>query len=145
MKKILRYSLTAFLATAAISFAAPDKETLITKEKAAWQAFKDKKQDDFQKIVSASVVGLYADGVNQGISGEIDGMKSTVMKSFDLSDFKIAAEGDDVAIATYVSKIDATIDGKDASGTFNSATVWQKQGGEWHAIFHTNVKQQPAK
>ncbi|MEP7071276.1 MAG: nuclear transport factor 2 family protein [Verrucomicrobiota bacterium] len=144
MKKILSYSLiTLFVATAA-SFAAPDKETLMTKEKAAWQAFQDKKPDDFRKIVSADVVGLYADGINnKGISGEIDGMKSTAMKSFDLSDYQVAADGPDIAVTTYVSKIDATVDGKDTSGTFNSATVWQKQGGEWHAIFHSNVKQAP--
>ncbi len=141
MKKILSYSLIALLATAALSFAAPDKETLMTKEKAAWQAFKDKKPDDFKKIVSADVVGLYADGINSGIMGEIDGMKSTEMKSFDLGSYQVSADGPDIAVTTYVVKIDATVDGKDASGTFNSATVWQKQGGEWHAIFHSNVKQ----
>ena len=67
----------------------------------------------------------------------------TEMKSFDLGSYQVAADGPDIAVTTYVVKIDATVDGKDASGTFNSATVWQKQGGEWHAIFHSNVKQTP--
>ncbi len=143
MKKILSCSLIALLATAAISFAAPDKETLMAKEKAAWQAYKDRKPDDFKKIVSADAVGLYADGINNGIQGELDGMKSAEIKSFDLSSYQVAADGPDIAVTTYVVKMDATVDGKDASGTFNSATVWQKQGGEWHAIFHSNVKQAP--
>lgn len=141
MKKVFSCSLIALLAATAISFAAPDKETLITKEKAAWQAFKDKKPDDFKKIVSADVVGLYADGINSGIKGELDGMKSTEMKSFDLSSYQVTADGSDIAVTTYVVKIEGTVDGRDASGTFNSATVWQKQGGEWRAIFHSNVKQ----
>lgn len=143
MKKILVP--LVLLVSLAAAFAAPDKETLMAKEKAAWQAFKDKKQDDFKRIVSADVVGLYADGINRGISGELDGMKSASLTSFDISSFNVSPQGDDVAIATYVVKMDGSVDGKDASGTFNSATVWQKQGGEWHAIFHSNVKQQPAK
>ena len=45
MKKLITYIITALLATIAISFAAPDdKEAIISKEKAAWQAFKDKKR-----------------------------------------------------------------------------------------------------
>ena len=115
----------------------------MTKEKTAWQAFKDKNADDFKKIVSPDVVGVYADGINSGIKGELDGMQSTDMKSFELSNYQVAADGPDIAVTTYVVKIDATVDGKDASGTFNSATVWQKQGGDWQGIFHTNVKQAP--
>lgn len=143
MKRFITFTLATLFGMTAISLAAPDKETLMTKEKAAWQAFKDKKPDDFKKIVSADVVGLYADGIKSSIKGELEGMKSSEMKSFDLSSYQVAADGSDIAIATYVVKIDGTVDGKDVSGTFNSATVWQKQGGEWHAIFHSNVKQAP--
>ena len=49
MKKLITYTVMALLATIAISFAAPnDKEAIISKEKAAWQAFKDKKADEFK-------------------------------------------------------------------------------------------------
>ena len=51
MKKQITYAVTAFFATMAISLAAPDKDTLMANEKAAWQAFKDKKADDFKKGV----------------------------------------------------------------------------------------------
>jgi hypothetical protein len=57
--------LLALLATIAISFAAPDnKEAIISKEKAAWQAYKDKKADEFKKLVSADLVTVYADGMH---------------------------------------------------------------------------------
>ena len=57
MKKLITYIMTALLATIAISFAAPDdKEAIISKEKAAWQAFKDKKADEFKKLLSTDLV-----------------------------------------------------------------------------------------
>lgn len=63
MKKLITYIITALVATIAISFAAPDdKEAIISKEKAAWQAFKDKKTDEFKKLLSTDLVAVYADG-----------------------------------------------------------------------------------
>jgi hypothetical protein len=40
--------------------------------------------------------------------------------------------------------VEGTYDGKDQSGTYNAGSVWNKQNGEWQAIFHTNIKQAPA-
>jgi hypothetical protein len=43
-------------------------------------------------------------------------------------------------VTTYTVKIEGTFDGKDASGTYNSGSVWKLEGKDWLAIFHTNVK-----
>ena len=43
--------------------ASPDAAMIEAKEKAAWQAFKDKKPDDFKKVVDGDMVGVYADGI----------------------------------------------------------------------------------
>ena len=51
MQKYITYAMTALFATIAVSIAAPDKAAIEAKEKAAWQAFKDKKADDFKKVV----------------------------------------------------------------------------------------------
>ena len=42
----------ALLGTVALSTAASTEDAMQEKEKAAWQAFKDKKTDDFKKVVS---------------------------------------------------------------------------------------------
>jgi len=55
--------MTILFATVAISIAGPDKDTVLAKEKAAWQAFKDKKSDDFKKLLSADFRGVYSDGI----------------------------------------------------------------------------------
>ena len=60
MKKLMIYTMTALFATIAVSIAAPDKDAMMAKEKAAWQAFKDKNAADFKKVVAADFVGVYA-------------------------------------------------------------------------------------
>ena len=140
MKKLITYIMTALFATIAISFAAPDdKEAIISKEKAAWQAFKDKKADDFKKLLSSDLVTVYADGMHT-LQQEVDGMSKTDMKSFDLSDFNVVFPNKKTAIITYKAKIEATSDGKDVSGTYNVGSVWHTANGQWVGIFHTDSK-----
>ena len=43
MKRLISYTMITLLATVAVSIAAPDKDAIMANEKAAWQAFKDKK------------------------------------------------------------------------------------------------------
>jgi hypothetical protein len=143
MKKYITYAVTAFFATIAISIAAPDKAAMEAKEKAAWQTFKDKKADDFQKILSANFMAVYSDGA-QTLQQEVDSMKKWNMKSFSLSDYKMVMTDDDTAVTTYKVKVEGTMDGKDASGNYNAGSVWQMKNGEWRAIFHTNIKEEKA-
>jgi len=143
MKKYLTLAVALLFAGSIAAFAAPDAATLEAKEKAAWQAYKDKKADDFKKVVSANMVAVYSDGM-QDMQKEVAGMQKWNMKSFTISDYKVTAAGADTAIATYTVKLDATIDGKDASGTMNAASVWKQEGGDWKAIFHTNIPQESA-
>jgi ketosteroid isomerase-like protein len=143
MKNYLTYAIAAFFATTILAIAAPDEASLKAKETAAWQAFKDKKGDDFKKIVSANMIGVYPDGI-QNLQKEMDSMQQWDMKSFTISDYKVTAAGDDTAVTTYMIKLDGTMAGKDASGTYNAGSVWKKEGGEWKAIFHTNIPQQLA-
>ena len=141
MKSLLTFILAA--AFAGIAFGAPDKDALMTKENAAWQAFKDKNADGFKKVVSGNMMAVYADGI-QNLEAEMSGMQQWTMKSFAISDYKVTAAGADTAITTYTVKIEGTVGGKDASGTYNAGSVWQKEGGEWKAIFHSNVIAAPA-
>jgi len=144
MKKHMTYAMAALFATIAVSIAAPDKAAMEAKEKAAWQSFKDKKTDEFTKLLSPNFMAVYADGI-ENKQQEIDSMKKWDLKSFAHSDFNLVMTDADTALVTYTVKVEGTVDGQDASGTYNAASIWQmKNGGEWHAIFHTNIKQQAA-
>jgi hypothetical protein len=143
MKKYITYAMAALFATIAVSMAAPDKDTMLTMEKAAWQAFKDKKADDFKKIVSADMVAVYADGMAD-VQEEVSDMQKWDMKSFAISDYKVTASGSDIVMTTYKVAIQGTYGGQDASGAYNAGSVWKNEKGEWRAIFHTNIKEEAA-
>ena len=136
--------MTALFVTTAVSFAGPDKEAMMAKEKAAWQAFKDKKADDFKAVVSADMIAVYAEGTYD-MAREVADMQKWDMKSFAISDFKVNAVGSDIVITTYKVAVQGAVEGKDASGNYNAASVWKMdKSGAWAAIFHTNMKEAAA-
>jgi hypothetical protein len=143
MRRLITYATVALLAAAAISTAATNDEAMLEKEKAAWQAFKDKKPDDFKKVVSANLMAVYAEGVSD-MQKELRDMQKWDMKSFAISDYKVTSDGSDTVLTTYKVTVEGTYDGKDQSGTYNAGSVWKKQNGQWQAIFHTNIKEAPA-
>jgi hypothetical protein len=143
MKKLISYTMVAFFATIAFSMAGPDKDAMEAKEKAACQSFKDKNADEFKKVVDKDIRCVYADGVaNQ--EKELADMKKWDMKSFAISNYDTFSDEKDIIVTTYTVKVEGTVDGKDASGMYNSGSVWKKEGNDWLAIFHTNIKQETA-
>ena len=143
MQKYFIYSVVAFFATIAVSLAAPEKDAVMAKEQAAWQAFKDKNADGFKKVVHSDFRGVYVEGISD-MQKELDDMKKWDMKSFTISDYNIVSVGADTIMSTYKVVVEGTYDGKDASGTFNAGSVWKMARGGWQAIFHTNVKEEKA-
>ena len=143
MKRFITYSVAVFFAMTVIGLAGADEDAIQAKEKAAWQAFKDKKGDDFKKVVDKDFRGVYAESI-ANMDTELADMKKWDMKSFAISDYKTFSDEKDVIVSTYVVKLEGTYDGKDASGTFNAGSVWKKEGSDWLAIFHTNVRQEAA-
>jgi hypothetical protein len=144
MKKYITYLVAALFAMTVVGFAGTDKGAIEAKEKAAWQAFKDKKTDDFKKVVDKDFRGVYAEGISD-MAKEISDMQKWDMKSFAISNFSAFSDEKDVIVTTYTVKVEGTYDGKDAGGTFNAGSVWKKEGNDWLAIFHTNTKQEAAK
>jgi hypothetical protein len=149
MKKYLTYAVTAFIAMIAVSIAAPEKamvakETMMAKETAAWQAYKDKKVDDFKTLVDKDLRCVYASGISN-MQKELDDMAKWDIKSFTISDYEIFSDEKDVVVSTYKVTIEGSVDGKDMSGTYNDGTVWKEENGKWLAIFHSNVKAEAAK
>src|SRR5436305_778607 len=95
MKKYLAYVRTALIVSIGISIAAPDKAAIEAKEKAAWQAFKDKKADDFKKVVDKDFRGAYAEGISD-MDKELSDMKKWDMKSFTISNYTAFSDEKDV-------------------------------------------------
>ena len=143
MKRLITYAIIFTFAAIAVANAGPDKAAIKAKETAAWQTFKDKKADEFKKLIDKDFRGAYADGI-YNLQKQLDDMKKWDLKSFTISDFDSFSDEPDVIVTTYTVKIEGTNDGKDASGTFNCGSVWKQEKGTWMAIFHSSVKQEGA-
>ena len=144
MKRHFTSALTILLVTIAVAIAGPNEDAIIAKEKAIWQAFKDKKADDFQKLVSADVVAIYPDGIKH-MKDELDSMSKTTMGSFSLSGFDVIMPNADTAIISYKAKVETTANGKNETGHYNCGSVWNMKNGEWKAVFHADMKAENSK
>ena len=139
MKKLIALALLTLFATSTALFASPDKDTLITAEKNAWQNIKDKKWDDFKKIFSTDFRGVYASGINK-LDKEMTDVKMFDLKSYTLGDIDIVFIDKEAAFLAYPVTFEGTEDGKDASGKMNAASIWKKEGNDWRCVFHTDMK-----
>src|SRR5947209_20570918 len=100
MKKLIQYLTIAFFATIAVAIAGPDKDAMMAKENAAWQAFKDKKPDDFKKVVDHDFFGVSASGISD-MAKEVADMQKWDMKSFSISEYNAVSDEKDVTVTTY--------------------------------------------
>ena len=140
MKEYFTVAVAILFASAVLSFAGPDKAAMEAKENAAWQAYKDKKADAFQKVVDKDIKCVYAEGVSD-MQKELADMKTADLKSFAISEFTMFTDEPDVVVTTYTVKVEGSNGGHDMTGTYNAGTVWKQEKGEWLAIFHTHSKQ----
>src|SRR5947209_6973359 len=124
MKRYLSIAVILLLASIAASIAGPDTAALEAKETAAWQAFKDKKADDFKKVVDKDMVDVSAEGIAD-MNKDVEDMQKWDMKSFAISNYKVFSDEKDVAVSTYTVAVQGTYNGQDASGTYNSGSVWK--------------------
>ena len=143
MKKLLTITATTLLALVATSFAASDKDAVIQAEKSIWQTVKDKKFDDFKKMLSADFRAVYASAINK-MEKEVADIKKVDMKSVTFGDMDVVFIDKDAALLTYQVTVEGTEDGKNVSGKWNAASVWKKEGSDWKAAFHSEVKAEKA-
>ena len=108
MRRLITHTTVALVATAAISAAATNDNAMLEKEKAAWQAFKDKKPDEFKKLLSANLMAVYAEGFSD-MQKELADMQKWDMKSFAISDYKVMSAGSDTVVSTYKVKVEGTV------------------------------------
>ena len=138
MKKTFTLTITTIFALAAVAFAA-DKDAIVTAEKAAWQTIKDKKFDQFQKMLGTDFRGVYTRGINKADT-EATEVRTLDLKSYTLGEIDVVFINKDTAMTVYSVTIDGTEDGKDISGKMNAASVWKKDGNDWRVVFHTDIK-----
>ena len=118
------------------------KETeIIDLEKSAWDAYKSKQADAYRKLLATDYCSVYGEGIKT-LDREVADMEKTDLREYSFADTKVVFPSADVAVMTYKVTMQETSAGQDASGTYNSASVWNKRGGKWLGVFHTEIKAQ---
>ena len=124
-------SITSALAQASVDW--------MSREMGMWQAVKDKRIDAFSAGLDSSFVGVYAEGLHNRDT-EISQVRPANLREFHLSDFTVHRLGPQVVLLTYKVVVNAESGGKDLSGTYWVASVWQTRGQHWRTVMHTESK-----
>lgn len=122
-----------------VARAASDDAAIVAMEKQAWDAFKNKQPDAFKALMTSTYASVYANGIKD-VGGELTDMKAIEFRSYNFTNTKVAYPTPDVAVLTYVCAVQASYNGKDISGDYNSGSVYVKQNGKWLGAFHTETK-----
>jgi hypothetical protein len=118
------------------------KEAAIVKlEKAVTDAFKNKQAKAFREYLAPEFNAIDAEGIKDA-DAEIADMQKTDLSNYSFADVKVTLLSPKMAVATYKVTTQSTSSGRDTSGTYYAATVWNKRGGKWLAVLHTFVKKQ---
>lgn len=118
------------------------KERAIAKlEKAVTDAFKNKQAKSFRDYLAPEFSAIDAEGIKD-VDAEIADMQKTDLREYSFSDMKVALPSPKMAVATYKVTTQSASSGRDTSGTYYAATVWNRRGGKWLAVLHTFVKTQ---
>jgi Domain of unknown function (DUF4440) len=120
---------------------AANESTITDLEKSAWETYKNKQADAFKALMSKDYYGVYAEGV-KNLDAEVADMSKTDLRNYSFADVKVVFPHPKVAVITFKATVQATVDGKDISGTYNSASVWVQQGGKWVGVCHAESKAQ---
>jgi hypothetical protein len=115
--------------------------TIVNLEKSVTDAFKNKQAKSFREYLAPEFSAIDAAGIKD-VDAEIADMKKTDLSNYSFADMKVTLLNPKMAVAAYKVTTQSTSGGRDTSGTYYAATVWNKRGGKWLAVLHTFVKTQ---
>ena len=120
---------------------ATKEATIVKLEKSVTDAFKNKQRNLFKQYLDPEFSAVDAEGIKDA-DAEVEDMQKTDLRDYSFADMKVTLLSPKMAIAKYKVTTQSTSSGRDTSGTYYAATVWNKRGGKWLAVLHTFVKTQ---
>lgn len=117
--------------------AAPTKDALMTMEKAAWEAWKNRDGKWTQENASDKYVGFATAGrMDKAASIKSYTDQKCEIKNYTLTDDQMQVVGPDVAILTFRGAQDYTCDGKKGAADVHAASMYVREGDKWKAVFY---------
>ncbi|MFB3923719.1 MAG: nuclear transport factor 2 family protein [Terriglobia bacterium] len=117
---------------------------LVEREKAGWEAFKNKDRKAFSAIAADDYTAVLADGKGeQNLQSTLNSMNAISINRYTLSDFKLTPLGPNAALLRYNASANYGIAGGQAvDGKLAVGDLWVKRGGQWKSLRYqeTEVK-----
>ncbi len=120
--------------------AAPTKEALVTLEKSAYEAWKNKDAKFWDTFLADNFIGYGQTGKldKASASKEYAGEECDV-KSFEFSDETMTPIGTDAAFITYKVSVDGTCAGQKLPASSWAVGVYTRDGDNWKGAFHAEA------
>lgn len=112
---------------------------IITLEKQAWEAWKNKDTNFFQNLLASDALSVTTDGVSDK-SQIIEFYSSCEVKSYSLDDFKFRMLDKNSVLITFTAAQDAVCSGKPNPVSVRVSSVYAKRDGKWRNAFYTEVE-----
>ncbi|MGD9628834.1 MAG: nuclear transport factor 2 family protein [Pyrinomonadaceae bacterium] len=118
---------------------APSKETLMTMEKAAWEAWKNRDAKWTEENASDKYIGFGSSGRMDKAASIKSYEQKCEIKTYTLSDDQMQMVGPDVAVLTFKATQDYTCDGKKGPADVHSTSIYVREGDKWKAAFYAET------
>jgi len=120
------------------------EDQLISLEKQAWEAWKNKNGSFFQTFLSDDAVLISGSGV-EGKAASVQAISNMPceVKSYALDNFKVTMIDKNTALLTYSAKQDFTCQGKAGPPQIWASSVFVKRGGKWLNFSHQESAPEP--
>jgi len=116
---------------------------IIAKEKAAWDAFRKKDADAFNKLLTSDYIEVIDAGV-QDKATSIAGIKDFDISDVTFADWKMLPVDKDAAIITYTVTVKGTYKGAAVPpGPYREASAYVNRNGEWAGIYYQETLSRP--
>jgi len=108
----------------------------IAKEKAIWDAIKNKDYAGFEGMLADTFLEVLPDGVMDR-AGSLAGVKQFEPSEINFSDWKFLSIDKDLFLVVYTVSVKGKFAGEEVpSDPVRSSSVWAYRGGKWLGAFH---------
>ena len=125
------------------AMAAMTEADAIAKEKAIWDAIKNKDSATFGNMLAEDQIEVTGEAVNDK-AGSIASVKKFEPTEVTFSDWKFMSLDKDSYVVTYTANMKGKYDGKELPpGAGRCSSAWVNRGGKWLAIYHQECPVKP--
>jgi hypothetical protein len=116
-------------------------ETPAQLEMETWRAFQGKRVAEIKSLFAPNFVGLYRDGTHD-LARDLKSLNQAIIQDYKITDMRSRAMDRDGVMLTYQAAYHLHVGSDILARKMWMASLWQRQGGRWLCVYHTEI---PAK